>query len=74
MTGYELRLWRIGMGWTQDRAAEELGVTLRGYQNWERPRREVSRTVELAAGMLSVQKAWPEITRTVNSISLIANH
>ncbi|EBA3736838.1 XRE family transcriptional regulator, partial [Salmonella enterica] len=25
MTGYELRLWRKGLGWSSDRAAEELG-------------------------------------------------
>lgn len=74
MKGFELRLWRIGMDWTQERAAEELGVTLRGYQNWEKPRREVSRAVELATGMLSVHKVWPEMTRTINSISLIAGH
>lgn len=29
MTGYELRLWRKGLGWSRDRAAEELGVCLR---------------------------------------------
>ena len=74
MKGFELRLWRIGIGWTQERAAEELGVTLRGYQNWEEPRNEVSRTVELAAGMLSVHKVWPDMARTVESISLIARH
>lgn len=74
MKGFELRLWRLGMGWTQERAAEELGVTLRGYQNWEKPRKEVSRTVELAAGMLSVHKVWPDMARTVESISLIARH
>lgn len=74
MKGFELRLWRLGMGWTQEKAAEELGVTLRGYQNWEKPRKEVSRTVELAAGMLSIHKAWPDITRTINNISLIAGH
>lgn len=74
MKGFELRLWRIGMGWTQEQAADELGVTLRGYQNWEKPRNEVSRTVELAAGMLSVHRVWPDITRTINNISLIAGH
>lgn len=74
MKGFELRLWRIGMGWTQEQAAEELGVTLRGYQNWEKPRKDVSRTVELAAGMLSIHMVWPDITRTINNISLIAGH
>lgn len=32
MTGYELRLWRKGMGWDQERAAEELGKCLRTYK------------------------------------------
>ena len=49
-------------------------MTLRGYQNWEKPRKEVSRTVELAAGMLSVHKVWPDMASTVESISLIARH
>lgn len=74
MKGFELSLWRIGMGWTQEQAAKELGVTLRGYQNWEKPRKEVNRTVELAVGMLSIHKVWPDITRTINNISLIAGH
>lgn len=29
MLGYELRLWRKGCGWTQERAAEEFDVSLR---------------------------------------------
>lgn len=36
MTGFELRLWRRGMGWTQERAAEELGVCLRTYKTYEK--------------------------------------
>lgn len=36
MTGYELRLWRKGCGWTQERAAEEFGVSLRTYQVYEK--------------------------------------
>lgn len=32
MTGYELRLWRKGLGWSRDRAADELGVCLRSYK------------------------------------------
>lgn len=74
MKGFELRLWRIGMGWTQELAAEEMGVSLRTYQNWETPHKRVSRTVELSAGMLSVQKVLPDLARTVESISLIARH
>lgn len=36
MTGFELRLWRRGMNWTQDRAAEELGISLRTYKSYEK--------------------------------------
>lgn len=36
MTGYELRLWRKGCAWTQERAAEEFGVSLRTYQVYEK--------------------------------------
>ena len=32
MTAADLKAWRERMGWTQERAARELGVTLRGYQ------------------------------------------
>lgn len=34
-----LQSWRQRMGWSQRRAASELGVTLLGYQIWERERR-----------------------------------
>jgi transcriptional regulator with XRE-family HTH domain len=32
MTADELKGWRERMGWTQEKAATELGVSLRGYQ------------------------------------------
>lgn len=35
MTGFELRLWRKSLGWSRDRAAEELGVCLRSYKDYE---------------------------------------
>ncbi|MGL4769869.1 MAG: XRE family transcriptional regulator [Plesiomonas shigelloides] len=35
MTGYELRLWRKSLGWDAERAAEELGICLRTYKNYE---------------------------------------
>lgn len=35
MTGFELRLWRRGCEWTQERAAEELGISLRTYITYE---------------------------------------
>ena len=39
MTGYELRLWRKGMGWSSDKAAEELGVSLRTWKEYEKRQR-----------------------------------
>lgn len=53
MTGFELRIWRRGMGWDQERAAEKLGVSLRSYKRYEKAR-EIARLVELATFALSV--------------------
>ena len=50
MGGFELKLWRKGMEWTQERAAEELGVSLRCYQGWEQ--KGCARVVELATASL----------------------
>lgn len=36
MTGYELRLWRRGLNWTQERAAEEFDVSLATYKRYEK--------------------------------------
>ncbi len=52
MSGFELRLWRRGIGWDQERAAEELGVSLRSYKRYEKAR-EVARLIELATFALS---------------------
>lgn len=52
MGGFELRVWRRGMNWSQERAAEELGVSLRSYKRYENAS-EVARLVELATFALS---------------------
>lgn len=63
MTGYELRLWRKGHNyWVQERAAEELGVSLRSYKAYEKSS-EVSRMVELATRALSLIELYPDIER-----------
>ncbi|MBI6194818.1 helix-turn-helix transcriptional regulator [Providencia rettgeri] len=36
MTGFELKLWRRGMNWDQERAAEELVVSVRSYKRYEK--------------------------------------
>nr|QLG00760.1 hypothetical protein [Leclercia adecarboxylata] len=58
MTGYELRLWRKGMGWSSDKAAEELGVSLRTWKEYEQAA-EVKRVVELATVSLSLAAIFP---------------
>lgn len=54
MTGFELRLWRRGFNWDQERAAEELGISLRTYKRYENAD-EVSKLVELATFALSIK-------------------
>lgn len=62
MTGYELRLWRKGLGWTQERAAEELDVSLRTYKRFEQPPLQpVSLTVERATRELTLRQMMPEL-------------
>lgn len=61
MTGYELRLWRKGQeNWVQERAAEELGVSLRTYKSYEKLD-EVPKLVELATKALSLRQIYPRI-------------
>lgn len=62
MTGFELRLWRKSLGWNRDRAAEELGVWLRSYNDYENAS-EVKRAIELATITLSVQSIMSLISR-----------
>lgn len=52
MSGFELRIWRRGMNWDQERAAEELGVSLRSYKRYEKMPK-VSKLIELAICTLS---------------------
>ncbi|MDU5836268.1 MAG: helix-turn-helix transcriptional regulator [Pantoea sp.] len=68
MTAYELRLWRCGMGWTQERAAEELGVSCPTYKRMELKREgrmpaPVPRTVEYATTTLTLKAALPDLHR-----------
>ncbi len=75
MTGFELKVWRRGMEWTQERAAEELGVSTRAYQLWEKAStRPVKRTVALATKGLSVEQVWPDVGRMLTQLSRIARH
>lgn len=62
MTGYELRLWRKGLGWSSDRAAEELGVCLRSYKAYENAD-QIKRNIALATVSLTVRSLIPEFDR-----------
>lgn len=55
MTGFELRLWRRGFGWAQERAAEELDISLRTYKRYE-SRKEIEKIVELATETLTLRE------------------
>ncbi|EJD6501362.1 helix-turn-helix transcriptional regulator [Providencia rettgeri] len=54
MTGFELKLWRRGMHWDQERAAEELGVSVRSYKRYEKTQ-HIAKLIELATWALSVK-------------------
>ncbi|ECC1750277.1 XRE family transcriptional regulator [Salmonella enterica subsp. diarizonae] len=66
MTGYELRLWRKGLGWSRDRAADELGVCLRSYKDYENAE-QVRRGIALATVSLSIQSLLPEFAKRQTS-------
>ncbi|EBB6726183.1 helix-turn-helix transcriptional regulator [Salmonella enterica] len=55
MTGFELRLWRRGFGWDQERASEELGISLRTYKRYE-SRKKIEKLVELATEALTLRE------------------
>lgn len=60
MTGWQLRLWRRGMLWSRDRAAEELGVSLRTYKDYENAE-SVKRSVAMATVTLSLINVMPAL-------------
>lgn len=71
MTGYELRLWRKGMSWDRERAAEELGVCLRAYKTYENTP-QIKRSVALATVALSLETLLPAVRkRQIDSKQLI---
>lgn len=59
MNGFELKLWRLGFGWNQAKAATELGVSLRTYCRYEQD--SPPRVVELAIKGLSLTSMLPAI-------------
>jgi DNA-binding XRE family transcriptional regulator len=72
MTGFELKLWRNGMGWEQERAAEELGVSRRTYQGYEKT--SPPKAVVLATQALSFRAIWPEATDNLRKLAALVGH
>ncbi|MNE38122.1 hypothetical protein D3C80_1320070 [compost metagenome] len=72
MTGYELRLWRKGMNWSSDRAAEELGVSLRTWKDYENAEK-VKRVVELATVTLSLASEIPVFVQRKTTKERVVN-
>jgi len=48
MTADDFKAWRHRMGWTQTRAAEALGITLRGVQKREAGEAPIDKEAEFA--------------------------
>lgn len=72
MDAFELKLWRVDMDWTQERAAEELGCSLRTYLNWET--KGAAKTVELATRYLTMKREWASTLPALKRISKMAGH
>lgn len=66
MTGYELRLWRKGLGWSRDKAAEELDISLRTYKDYENAPR-LKHSIALATVTLSLQDQLPRFRQNRTS-------
>lgn len=68
MTAYELRVWRRGMDWTQERAAEELGVSVITYKRMELKRAgrmpaPIPVAVEYATTTLTLKAMLPDLKK-----------
>jgi len=60
MTGWELRLWRKSLLWSRERAAAELGVSLRTYKDYENTDM-VKRAIALATVTLTLKNVMPAL-------------
>ncbi|EAA8947137.1 XRE family transcriptional regulator [Salmonella enterica] len=58
MTGWELKLWRKSMCWSRERAARELGVSLRTWHTWENSE-QVDVIVGYATQAVSIRDLLP---------------
>jgi transcriptional regulator with XRE-family HTH domain len=70
MTGYDLRLWRKSLCWSRERAAAELGVSLRTYKDYETSK-EVKRSIALATVTLSLIDTLPTLQQPASRKTFI---
>ena len=71
MTGFELRLWRRGQGWTQQLAAEAFGVSTRTWIRYEQnsPPRMVDLAI-LALSLLELKSPISTMTEQAKNTQL----
>lgn len=60
MTGWQLKLWRKSLLWSRERAAAELGVSLRTYKDYENTE-QVKRAVAMATVTLTLINVMPAL-------------
>ena len=66
MTPQEFKIWRKDMGWTQQRAGDELGMSRYQINYWERGKRPISRMAELSTRAISAGLANDPILNIKN--------
>lgn len=60
MTGWQLRLWRKGLNWSRERAAAQLGVSLRTYKDYENTD-SVKQAIAMATVTLTLSSMLPAL-------------
>lgn len=71
MTGWQLKLWRRSLLWKRERAAAELGVSLRTYKDYENAD-TVKHSIALATVTLSLINVLPLIqSQEISSESMV---
>lgn len=71
MTGWQLKLWRRSLLWKRERAAAELGVSLRTYKDYENAD-TVKCSIALATVTLSLINVLPSIqSQEISSESMV---
>lgn len=72
MTGWQLKLWRRSLLWTRERAAAELGVSLRTYKDYENVDDKVKRSIALATVTLSLINMLPSLqSQEISKLSMV---